>query len=76
MAPKQELKTCFSERLRAILSRYIIKLRGGSRIFQRGGCKYESSAQTSQGQRNGERGRVKVRVRVMFEYVDFLHFDY
>ena len=29
----------------------------------------------SQGQRNGGGWRVK-RVRVMFEYVDFLHFDF
>ena len=49
-------------------------------FFQRGGCKFESSTQTSQGLGNGgeggwEWGRVG-RVRVMFEYVDFLHFDF
>ena len=41
-------------------------------FFQRGGCKYESSRQTPQGQRNGGGGSW----RVMFEYVDFRHFDF
>ena len=44
-------------------------------FFQRGGCKFESLRQTSQGQGNGGGWRVE-RVRVMFEYVDFLHFDF
>lgn len=42
------------------------------RFSQKGACKYESSGQTSEGQRNGrglDGGRV--RVRVMSEYVDF-----
>ena len=43
-------------------------------FFQKGGCKYGSSRQTSQGQRNAEGG--SVRVKVMFEYADFLHFDF
>ena len=38
-------------------------------FFQKGGCKYESSRQTSQGQRNGGG-------EGMFEYVDFLYFDF
>ena len=41
-------------------------------FFQRGGCEYESSRQTSQGQRNVVGGSW----RVMFEYVDFRHFDF
>ena len=47
---------------------------GGSTIFSKGACKYESSGQTS-GQRNGRGGigggRGRVTVRVMSEYVDF-----
>ena len=51
-------------------------------FFQRGGCNFENPRQTSQSQGNGGwervgRGRVgRVRVRVMFEYADFLHFDF
>ena len=48
-------------------------------VFQRGGCKYGSSRQTSQGQKNAGRGSVRVRVSVMFEYVecvDFLRFAF
>ena len=41
-------------------------------FFKRGGCKYESSRQTSRGQRNGGGGSW----RVMFEYADFRHFDF
>ena len=44
----------------------------GPGFFQRGGCKSKSSSQTSQGQRNGGGGSW----RVMFEYVDFRHFDF
>ena len=46
-------------------------------FFQRGVCKYGSSRQTSQGQRNAGGGSVRVRVSVMFECVecvDFLRF--
>ena len=46
---------------------------------QRGVCKYGSSRQTSQSQRNAGGGRVRVRVSVMFEYVecvDFLRFAF
>ena len=39
-------------------------------FFQRGFYKYGSSRQTSQGQRNAGGGRVRVRVSVMFEYVE------
>ena len=48
-------------------------------FFQRGGCKYGSSRQTSQGQRNAGGGSVRVKVSVMFEYVecvDFLRFAF
>ena len=41
-------------------------------FFRRGGCKYESSRQTSRGQWNGGGGSW----RVMFEYIDFRHFDF
>ena len=41
-------------------------------FFQRGGCKSESSRQTSQ---PWGRGRVG-RIRVLFEYVDFFSFDF
>ena len=43
-------------------------------FFQRRGCKYGSSRQTSQGQRNAGGG--SVRVRVLFEYVEYLDFLY
>ena len=46
-----------------------------SGFFQRGGCNFENSRQMSQGQGNAGGGRVG-RVSVMFEYVDFLHFEF
>ena len=56
-----------------ILPRQIAEMAGADPpFFQKGACKYESSGQTFQGQRNGRGGMgERVRVRVMSEHVDF-----
>ena len=56
-----------------VLPRQIAEMaEADTRLFKKRACKYESSGQTSQGQRNGRGGMGgRLRVKVMSEYVDF-----